>query len=118
MPQSKTPATESRSRKHKRENDDICPKCHHRKGRIRSKSSDQHLKSVKVDGAASLPKYDRDKEEMEILKRYIRREDAHIEVRECSCVQTMQTNIDFKRQFQFDNKRKSRTKSRHNKFDF
>ena len=54
-----------------------------------------------VDGAASLPKYDRDKEEMEILKRYIRREDAHIEVRECSCAQT---NIDFNRQFQFDNK--------------
>ena len=48
VPQSKTQrATESRSRKQKRESDDICPKCHHRKGRIRSKSSDQHLKSVK-----------------------------------------------------------------------
>ena len=47
LPQSKTPATESRSRKKKRESDDICPKCHHRKGRIRSKSSDQHLKSAK-----------------------------------------------------------------------
>jgi len=116
LPQSKTRrATESRSRKQRREGDDICPKCHHRKGRIRSKSSDQHLKSAKVDGAASLPKYDRDKEELEILKRYIRREDANVEVRECSCVQT---NIDFNRQFQFDNKRKSRAKSRHNKFDF
>ena len=124
LPQSKTRrATESRSRKQRREGDDICPKCHHRKGRIRSKSSDQHLKSAKgkifplckfsltappgilntvlVDGAASLPKYDRDKEELEILKRYIRREDANVEVRECSCVQT---NIDFNRQFQFDNK--------------
>ena len=48
VPQSKTQrAPESRSRKQKREGDDICPKCHHRKGRIRSKSSDQHLKSVK-----------------------------------------------------------------------
>ena len=48
VPQSKTQrATESRSRKQKREGDDICPKCHHKKGRIRSKSSDQHLKSVK-----------------------------------------------------------------------
>ena len=47
LPQSKSPATESRSRKKKRESDDICPKCHHKKGRIRSKSSDQHLKSVK-----------------------------------------------------------------------
>ena len=46
LPQSKT-QKESRSRKQKRESDDICPKCHHRKGRIRSKSSDQHLKSVK-----------------------------------------------------------------------
>ena len=127
VPQSKTQrATESRSRKQKREGDDICPKCHHKKGRIRSKSSDQHLKSVKgklfslavprisnsflfsVDGAVGLPKYDRDKEEMEILKRYIRREDAHIEVRECSCVQT---NIDFNRQFQFDNKVKVTTKT-------
>ena len=41
------PQSESRSRKKKRESDDICPKCHHRKGRIRSKSSDQHLKSAK-----------------------------------------------------------------------
>lgn len=115
LPQSKSPATESRSRKKKRASDDICPKCHHKKGRIRSKSSDQHLKSVKVEGAVGLPPYDRDKEEMELLKRYIRSEEAHIEVRECSCVQT---NIDFNRQFQFDSKRKSRAKSRHNKFDF
>ena len=56
---------------------------------------------LSVDGAVGLPKYDRDKEEMEILKRYIRSEDAHIEVRECSCVQT---NIDFNRQFHFDSK--------------
>ena len=36
---------ESRSRSRRLETDEICEKCHHKKGRRRSKSSDQHLKS-------------------------------------------------------------------------
>ena len=42
---SATPTREERQRGERREKDDICPKCHHKKGRIRSKSSDQHLKA-------------------------------------------------------------------------
>ena len=38
---------------------------------------------------------------MEILKKYIRKENAHVEHLECNCIQT---NIDFNRQFQFDSK--------------
>ena len=45
--QSETPTRESRSRREKREKEEICPKCHHRKGKIRSKSSDQHLQTRK-----------------------------------------------------------------------
>merc|ERR1719471_123378 len=52
---SATPTREERQRGEKREKDNICPKCHHKKGRIRSKSSDQHLKaSSKVETGASL----------------------------------------------------------------
>ena len=36
---------ESRSRSRRTDADEICEKCHHKKGRRRSKSSDQHLKS-------------------------------------------------------------------------
>lgn len=112
--QSETPRRE-RSRGERRQKTEICPKCHHKKGRIRSKSSDQNLKSQKVDCSSSLPSYDRDKEEMEILKKYIRKENAHVEHLECNCIQT---NIDFNRQFQFDSKKKSRGNHRRNKFDF
>jgi len=113
--QSETPTRESRSRREKREKEEICPKCHHKKGRIRSKSSDQHLESRKVYGAVGIPKYDRDKEEMEVLAKYLRKENPHLQYIECSCAQT---NIDFNRQFQFDTKRKSRANQRRNKFDF
>ena len=44
--QSETPRRE-RSRGERRQKTEICPKCHHKKGRIRSKSSDQNLKSQK-----------------------------------------------------------------------
>ena len=45
---------------------------------------------------------------MEILKKYIRKENAHVEHLECNCIQT---NIDFNRQFQFDNKVTSQLRS-------
>ena len=38
---------ESRSRRRRDDPDEICQKCHHKKGRRRSKSSDQYLKSTK-----------------------------------------------------------------------
>lgn len=106
---------ESRSRSRKID-DEICEKCHHKKGRRRSKSSDQHLKSK---AESSLPLYDRDREEMEILKRYIRKENPHMEYM-CNCAKT---TLDFNRHFShdyknFQTKKKSKGSQSHNKFDF
>jgi len=65
-------------------NEEICPKCHHVKGkRRRSKSSDNYLKQSSKD--ISIPHHDRDQEEMEILKRYIRRNQEHDTNLSCHC---------------------------------
>jgi len=106
---------ESRSRR-RAESEEICEKCHHKKGRRRSKSSDNVLKTRRVDTA--LPAYDRDREEMEILKRYIRRENPGAEYL-CNCAKS---TLDFNCRFVYDSKNyKSSKKLRshgHNKFDF
>ena len=49
---------------------------------------------------SSLPLYDRDREEMEILKRYIRKENPHMEYM-CNCAKT---TLDFNRHFSHDYK--------------
>ena len=51
---------------------------------------------------SSLPLYDRDKEEMEILKRYIRKQNPHMEYM-CNCAKTM-ADMDFNRHFNRDYK--------------
>lgn len=107
---------ESRSRR-RAESEEICEKCHHKKGRRRSKSSDNTLKPRRVD--TGLPAYDRDQEEMEILRRYIRRENPGAEYI-CNCAKS---TVDFNCHFVFDSKnyktsKKSRGSRSHNKFDF
>jgi len=107
---------ESRSRR-RAESEEICERCHHKKGRRRSKSSDNTLKTRRVD--SGLPAYDRDREEMEILRRYIRRENPGAEYL-CNCAKS---TLDFNCHFVFDSKnyktsKKSRGSRSHNKFDF
>lgn len=104
---------ESRSRSRRREEDDICEKCHHKKGRrVRSKSSDQILNTRRADSA--LPEYDRDREEMEILRRYIRREDPLSEYL-CNCART---SADFHFNLETKNYKRSNGGQFQSKFDF
>jgi len=111
---------ESRGRRRRDDSDEICPKCHHKKGRRRSKSSDQYLKTTRAE--SKLPVYDRDKEEMEILRRYIRRENTHAEFT-CNCARS---NIDYHHNYldrdynkSGQTQRKSQFQNQnHNKFDF
>lgn len=122
-PQPHSSSTEpSRTRRESRssrraESEEICEKCHHKKGRRRSKSTDNTLKPRRVD--TGLPAYDRDQEEMEILRRYIRRENPGAEYI-CNCAKS---TVDFNCHFVFDSKnyktsKKSRGSRSHNKFDF